>query len=419
MLLAVLLAPILRHKLEKKFHQGARNQALVVETLSGIGTIKSLSAEPKLWHRWEQQLARYVSTSFDADLIVNLSSHVSQFVNKLVMIALLWLGARQVLEGQLTIGGLVAFNMLAMRVSQPMLRLMNVWQEFQQAGISMDRLGDIFNSPTEVMPSQAKSRPSALSGHVEFRQVSFRYRPDTMDVLSRLDLEIQPGEVIGLVGASGSGKSTLARLLQNLHKPYEGQVLIDNLDVKQLEVAWLRQQVGVLSQEHFLFNGTIRENIAFADPSAPMESVVEAAKLAAAHEFILNLPGGYDEPVGEQGATLSGGQRQRLALARLLLANPRILVLDEATSALDYLSESLILNNLAQICRGRTVIIIAHRLNMVRNCDRILVLEQGRVIEQGSHDKLIEREGRYAELHAAQSEWAGAAQLSEARVQSA
>ena len=219
-----------------------------------------------MWHRWERQLAAYVSTAFNADLLVNLSSHVSQLINKLVMIGLLWMGARQVLDGQLTIGGLVAFNMLALRVSQPLLRLMQLWQEFQQVGISVDRLGDIFNTLPETYGKQAKGRLSAISGHIEFRQVSFRYRPDAMDVLSRLDLEIQPGEVIGLVGSSGSGKSTLARLLQNLYLPHEGQVLIDNVDVRQLEPAWLRQQVGVLNQEHFLFNGTIRENIAFADP---------------------------------------------------------------------------------------------------------------------------------------------------------
>jgi len=402
MLIALVAAPVLRKYLVEKFQQGARNQALVVETLSGIETIKSLSAEPRVWHRWERQLARYVSTGFKADFMANLSGHASQFVNKLVIIALLWLGARQVLDGQLTIGGLVAFNMLAMRVSQPMLRLMTLWQEFQQAGISIERLGDILNTPVETTNSSMRGRLSTVSGHIAFRQVSFRYRPETMDVLSRLELEVQPGEVIGLVGGSGSGKSTMARLLQNLYRPHEGQVLIDDLDVRQFDLAWLRQQVGVLSQEHFLIHGSVYENIAFARPSASLDEVVESAKLAAAHDFIVQLPEGYEELVGEQGAKLSGGQKQRIALARLLLTNPRVLILDEATSALDYLSESVILNNLEKICRGRTVLIIAHRLNMVQRCDRILVLEQGRIIEEGNHQDLLERGGRYAEMHDSQ-----------------
>jgi len=287
--------------------------------------------------------------------------------------------------------------MLAGQVAQPVMRLAQLWTDFQQTGISVQRLGDILNTPTEIN-SQQLTLPR-LQGAIRFDNVQFRYRPDANPVLKGIELSIAPGEVIGVVGRSGSGKSTLTRLVQRLYVPEQGRVLIDGIDLSVADASSLRRQIGVVLQENLLFNRSIRENIALTDPGAPIERVMQAAKLAGAHEFILELPEGYDTQVGEHGTGLSGGQRQRIAIARALLTNPRILIFDEATSALDYESERIIQQNMQAISRGRTVIIIAHRLSAVRHANRIVVLDRGQIVEQGSHQELLQYEaGHYARL---------------------
>jgi subfamily B ATP-binding cassette protein HlyB/CyaB len=396
--IALLVTPLLRARLHEKFNRGAENQAFLVETVSGIDTLKSMAVEPQMQRRWDAQLAGYVSAGFKSATLSTLAHESTNLVGKLVTVGTLWLGARLVIEGQLSVGQLIAFNMLASRVAQPIMRLAQLWTDFQQTGISVQRLGDILNAPTET--ATAKSSLPAIAGRITFDDVHFRYRPDTPEVLKGITLDIQPGEIIGIVGRSGSGKSTLTKLIQRLYVPERGRVLIDGLDLTLADASSLRRQIGVVLQENVLFNRSLRENIALADPGAPLEQVIAAARLAGAHEFILDLPEAYDTIVGEHGATLSGGQRQRIAIARALMTGPRILILDEATSALDYESERIIQNNMQAICQGRTVIVIAHRLSAVRHAQRILVMDHGQIVEAGTHAELLQHEaGHYSRLH--------------------
>jgi len=396
--IALLITPLLRTRLHDKFNRGAENQAFLVETVSGIDTLKSMAVEPQMQRRWDTQLAAYVSAGFKSATLSTLAHESTTLVGKLVTVGTLWLGAKLVIEGQLTIGQLIAFNMLAGRVAQPIMRMAQLWTDFQQTGIAVQRLGDILNSPTEI--TGAKSSLPPIDGRIVLDDVHFRYRPETPEVLKGIALDIRPGEVIGIVGRSGSGKSTLSKLIQRLYVPERGRVLIDGLDLTLVDTTSLRRQIGVVLQENVLFSRTLRENIALADPGAPLEQVIAAAKLAGAHEFILELPEAYDTMVGEHGSTLSGGQRQRIAIARALMTHPRILIFDEATSALDYESERIIQSNMQAICRGRTVIVIAHRLSAVRHANRILVMDHGQIVEAGTHAELLECEaGHYSHLH--------------------
>jgi len=307
-----------------------------------------------------------------------------------------------VIDGQLTVGELVAFNMLAGQAAAPVLRIAQLAQDFQQARISVERLGDVLNAPTEPKAEAARSSLPRMQGRITFEGVTFRYRPDRPEVLRGVDLDVAPGEVIGVVGPSGSGKSTLAKLAQRLHQPERGRILVDGVDLALIDPSWLRRQVGVVLQENILFRRTVRENIALADPGLSIEAVIEAAQLAGAHEFILELPEAYDTPVEERGSNLSGGQRQRIAIARALVTQPRILIFDEATSALDAESEEAIQRNFAAMATGRTVIIIAHRLSAVRGADRIIGVERGEIVEEGAHDDLLRRGGLYARLYTKQ-----------------
>jgi subfamily B ATP-binding cassette protein HlyB/CyaB len=397
-LLSVIFTPILRANLREKFNRGAENHAFLVESLSGIGTVKAMAVEPQLTRRWDNQLAAYVSTSFHTTTISNFANGGVTLIGKLVTVATMWLGARLVISGDLTVGQLIAFTMLSNQVAQPVMRLANLWTTFQQTGISVQRLGDILNSRTEI--SAAKSALPPVQGRIVFDNVIFRYRADGPEVLRGINLDIQRGEVIGVVGRSGSGKSTVTKLIQRLYVPERGRVLIDGLDLALADSSSLRRQVGMVLQENILFNRTVRENIALAEPGAPMDRVIHAAKLAGAHEFILELPEAYDTMVGEHGDTLSGGQRQRIAIARALMTNPRVLIFDEATSALDYESERIIQDNMKAICSGRTVIIVAHRLSAVRLAHRIIVMDRGEIVEQGTHKELLGNEnGHYAYLY--------------------
>ncbi|MBK9327635.1 MAG: type I secretion system permease/ATPase [Hydrogenophilales bacterium] len=398
LLISLLVTPLLRARLHEKFNRGAENQAFLVETVSGIDTLKAMAVEPQMTRHWDKQLAAYVSAGFRAAKLSTVAHEGVNLVGKLVTVATLWLGARLVIEGELTVGQLIAFNMLAGRVAQPIMRLAQLWTDFQQTGISVQRLGDILNSRTEL--AGARSPLPALAGRIELDQVVFRYRPDGPEVLRGVSLTIAPGEVIGVVGRSGSGKSTLAKLVQRLYVPERGRVLVDGVDLALADASSLRRQIGVVLQENVLFNRSIRDNIALADPGAPLEQVMRAAKLAGAHDFILELPEGYDTLVGEHGSTLSGGQRQRIAIARALITSPRILIFDEATSALDYESERVIQQNMKAICQGRTVIVIAHRLSAVREANRILVIDRGQIVEAGSHAELLRHEaGHYSRLY--------------------
>jgi subfamily B ATP-binding cassette protein HlyB/CyaB len=402
-ILSAAFTPLFRARLNEKFRRGAENQAFLVETVSGVETLKAMAVEPQMQRRWEEQLAGYVTASFRVQNLGNYASQSIQFVSKLVTASVLFFGAKAVMAGSMTVGELVAFNMFAQRVSQPVLRLAQIWQDFHQARVSVERLGDVLNAAPEPQASPGKAVLPPIKGAVRFDHVGFRYRLDGQEILHDVSLDIDAGQVIGVVGPSGSGKSTLAKLLQRLYVPETGRVLIDGIDLAMTDPSWLRRQIGVVLQENLLFNRSVRENIALADPGMPLEQVIESAKLAGAHEFILQLPEGYDTMVGERGASLSGGQRQRIAIARALIGNPRILIFDEATSALDYESENAIQANMRRICRGRTVIIIAHRLSTVRGADRIITIEAGRVIEDGTHDELLLRGGRYAMLYNLQS----------------
>lgn len=397
-LVSALVTPLLRARLHEKFNRSAENQSFLVESISGIDTLKSMAVEPQMTRHWDNQLAQYVSASFRATTLATMAHESVNLIGKLVVVGTLWLGARLVIDGDLSVGQLIAFNMLAGRVAQPIMRLAQLWTDFQQVGISMQRLGDILNTRTELATNNRSSLPT-LEGRVEFDQVRFRYNPDGQEVLTGLSLKIHAGETIGIVGRSGSGKSTLTRLVQRLYVPERGRVLIDGVDIAQADTVSLRRQIGVVLQENVLFNRTIRENIALVDPGAPIEDVIAAAKLAGAHDFILELQDGYDTLVGEHGSTLSGGQRQRIAIARALMGNPQILIFDEATSALDYESERIIQDNMKEICKGRTVIIIAHRLSAVRHAHRILVMERGNIVESGHHSELVgNHAGHYARL---------------------
>ena len=401
LLLSLVFTPVIRRRLEDKFNKGAENQSFLVETISGIDTVKSMAVEPRWIQKWDQQLAAYVSSGLAVTNVATVAGGGVTLTSKLVTAAIMWIGATLVIDKQLTVGELVAFNMLAGQVSSPILRLAQLWNDFQQVGISMSRLGDILNTHPEV--AGQKTRLPRLQGAIEFDQVSFRYRPDAADVLRQVSLKARPGEVIGIVGRSGSGKSTLTRLVQRLYVPDRGRVLVDGQDLAIIDTPSLRQQIGVVLQENTLFNRSVRDNIALAHPAAPIELVMQAAKLAGAHEFICELPEGYDTVVGEHGTGLSGGQRQRIAIARALITNPRILIFDEATSALDYESEKIIHDNMRLICQGRTVLIIAHRLSAVRGANRIVVMERGQIAEVGSHEELLRNpRGIYTHLHGLQ-----------------
>ena len=400
--ISALISPSLRAKLEEKFRRGAENQSFLVESITGIGTLKAMAVEPQMRDRWERLFAGYTNTGFVVAKLANWGSHLIQLVSKLTAVAILYFGAKAVIAGDLTVGALVAFNMLSGRVAAPILRLSQLWQDFQQVRISVDRLGDVLNAPAEPEHNPNRASLPPIAGAIRFDKVRFRYRPDAPEALRGVSLDIAAGEMLGIVGPSGSGKSTLTKLVQRLYVPEQGRVLVDGVDLALVDPPWLRRQVGVVLQENILFNRTVRENIALGDPTRPMEAVITAAKLAGAHEFILELNHGYDTVIDERGGNLSGGQRQRMAIARALINDPRILILDEATSALDAESEEIIQHNLAKIATGRTVIIIAHRLSAVRQCHRIITVEAGEVTEMGSHRELLGAGGRYAQLHAKQ-----------------
>jgi len=396
------ITPLLHHKLEDSYSSNADNQSFLVETISGMETIKANAAEPRIQRKWEEKLANHVKTGFKGGQYANLIQQTTATISKTLSILLLWFGAKQVLAGNLTVGQLIAFNMLSSRVIAPIMRLSQVWKEFQQVRISVARIADIFHCPPEPGFSPGKVSLPAIRGAVEFDRVSFRYKPEGAAILNNISFTIQPGEVVGVVGSTGSGKTTLAKLVQRLYVPEQGRILVDGVDLAMADASWLRRQIGVVVQDGVLFNTSIRDNITLNIPELDIASVMEAAELAGSHEFIMQLPEGYDTMVGERGLQLSTGQRQRLAIARALADNPAMLILDEATSALDYESELHIQKNMKRICAGRTAIIIAHRLSTVRHADRIITLERGEIVENDAPEILLANGGRFATFQSIQ-----------------
>jgi type I secretion system ATPase len=400
--LSIFITPIFRHRLEEKFNCGAESQSYLVEAVTGVQTIKSFALESEVQKKWEGLLANYIKAGFKISILSGNVGAIGQLIQKVSDLAILWFGAHLVMDGNISVGQLIAFRMLSGRVSGPVLRLVQTWQDFQQTGISVKRIGDIFNAKPEPVLDVSKTRLPSIRGDIRFENVRFRYRPDSPEVISDMSFGIKPGTVVGIVGRSGSGKSTISKLIQRLYIPEAGKILIDGTDISLTDPVWLRGQIGVVLQENFLFNATIRENIAIHNPTADMEDIIRVCKVAGAHDFILELAEGYDTLVGEKGTGLSGGQKQRIAIARALLNNPRILIFDEATSALDYESESIIQKNLKLICKDRTVIIIAHRLSTLKDADKIMAIDRGRLIEYGEQEVLLRKKGLYYYLHSQQ-----------------
>ena len=401
-LLNLIVAPIFKRLINDQFLIGSESRSFLIETITGINTVKSSSVENNFIRRYEEILARFVKASLDVVNLANIANTIATFFFSIFNLVILWVGAYYVMEGDISVGELIAFQMIAGQLISPIMRLINQWREFQQIRVSMERLSDIMDEDTEPTFNPSRTTLPSLRGDIALEKLAFSYTEEGGKVLENINIRIPAGMKVGIVGRSGSGKSTLTKLIQRLYLPDTGRILIDGVDIAQVEPAWLRRQIGVVLQDSKLFSGTVEENIRIACPNATHEEVINAAKLAGAHEFVSQFPHGYDTFVGERGSLLSGGQRQRIAIARALLSNPRILIFDEATSALDYESENIIMNNIEPIAEGRTMLMIAHRLSTVRDCDAIIVIDRGRIIEAGSHDELMKQNGVYAKLHQAQ-----------------
>ena len=398
--LTLIGAPLFRRQYRQAAEANAKTQSHLVEVLTGIQTVKSQNVEMVSRFSWQELYAGYINRSFEKTISGTVLSQTSQVLQKLSQLMVLWVGATLVLKGELTLGQLIAFRIISGYVTQPLLRLSSIWQNIQELKVSFERLADVIDTPQESNDvDKAKVPLPPIDGAVNFENLSFRFRPDAPPVLKDVNLKIQPGTFVGIVGQSGSGKSTLMKLLPRLYAPQEGRILIDGYDIDKVELYSLRRQIGIVPQDPLLFSGTVSENIALTQPDVGSDQIVMAAKLADAHDFIMELPSGYSTPVGERGAALSGGQRQRIAIARTLLSNPKLLVMDEATSALDYETERRVCDNLVQALQDCTVFFITHRLATVRRADLIVVMHAGVVAEVGSHDDLMAKRGRYYALY--------------------
>lgn len=400
--LSLIVTPLFKKRLDEKFNAGAETSSFLVESIQGVQTVKAFALENKFEEKWGDLQADYVKAGYRTSMVSHASGTIAQFVQKIFDLLILYFGALEVMKGTFSVGQLVAFRMLAGRISGPVLRLVQLWQEYQQASLSVRRIGDIFHSPTEVKGSVQITNIPALKGRIRFDKVHFRYKADGPEAIKDMSFLIEPGSMTGIVGRSGSGKSTVSKLIQRLYIPEMGKITIDGMDISMIDPRQLRRQIGVVLQENYMFNGSVRDNIAIHMKSASFEQIMEAARIAGAHDFILELTNGYDTMIGEKGVGLSGGQKQRIAIARAILANPGILIFDEATSALDYESESIIQNNLKEICKGRTVLVIAHRLSTLKDADKIMVIDSGNLTEYDTHENLLQRRGIYYQLYCRQ-----------------
>lgn len=397
--LSAIVTPLFKKRLDEKFETGANTQSFLVESITGVQTVKSFSLEQKFEKKWGELQSEYVKASYRTSMVSATAGTTGQFIQKVFDLLILFFGAKAVMDGNFTVGQLVAFRMLSGRVSGPVLRLVQLWQEYQQASLSVKRIGDIFNTAPEPILNANQTAMPKINGRIEFDKVRFRYNIEGSEVIKGMSFAIEPGTIVGVVGRSGSGKSTISKLIQRLYIPEGGKISVDGMDISLVNPAMLRTQIGVVLQENFMFNGTVAENISIHFPTASLEQVIHSAKIAGAHDFILELPNGYNTIIGEKGMGLSGGQKQRVAIARAILANPRILIFDEATSALDYESESIIQSNLKEICKGRTVMIIAHRLSTLKDAQKIMVIDKGSLVEYDTHDNLMAQQGLYHYLY--------------------
>lgn len=397
--LTAIFAPIIRQQLRSKAERNAETQSYLVEVMTGIQTVKAQNIELRSRWQWQERYAKYVSTGFNTVITSTLAGSFSSFFNKLSGLLVLWVGAYLVLKGELSLGQLIAFRIIASYVTSPILRLTQIWQNFQETALSLERLADIVDTPQEAEQDRQNIPMPLIRGAVKYENVSFRFKAHGPLQLYNINVEFPAGTFVAIVGQSGAGKSTMTKLISRLYEPEAGRILIDGYDIAKVELYSLRRQVGVVPQETLLFDGTVQENIALTNPDASTDEIIEAARVAAAHEFIMALPNGYNTRVGERGASLSGGQRQRIAIARSVLQKPRILVLDEATSALDYATEQEVCINLNAAFAGRTVFFITHRLGTIKTADVIVMMDGGTVVEIGNHQQLMEMKGRYYYLY--------------------
>ena len=398
--LTLIGAPLFRRQIRETTQENAKTQSHLVEVLTGIQTVKAQNVEMVSRWKWQDYYSKYIARTFEKTITGTALNETSQVLQKLSQLLVLWVGAILVLQGELTLGQLIAFRIISGYVTQPLLRLSSIWQNIQELRVSFERLADVVDTPQESNDSdRAKIPLPGVKGGVKFDDITFAFRAGAAPVLKNVDLEIAAGTFVGVVGQSGSGKSTLMKLLPRLYAPGKGRILIDGYDIEKVELYSLRRQIGIVPQDPLLFSGSVSENIALTDPNATSDAIVEAAKIACAHDFIMELPLGYSSNVGERGANLSGGQRQRIAIARTLISKPRLLVMDEATSALDYDTERRVCDNLRESLQGSTVFFITHRLSTVRNADLIVMMHQGAIVETGRHDALISQKGRYFALY--------------------
>jgi ATP-binding cassette subfamily B protein len=398
--LTLLGAPLFRRQYRQSAQENARTQSHLVEVLTGIQTVKAQNVEMVSRWKWQDLYSKYISRTFEKTITGTALNESSQVLQKLSQLLVLWVGAALVLKGELTLGQLIAFRIISSYVTQPLLRLSSIWQNIQELRVSFERLADVVDTPEESSAADKANIPlPSVEGDVVFENVCFSFAPGGKEVLSNVNLHVPHGTFVGIVGQSGSGKSTLMKLLPRLYSPNSGRILIDRYDIDKVELYSLRRQIGIVPQDPLLFSGTVSENIALTNPEAPSDAIVKAARVAGAHDFIMELPSGYSTPVGERGASLSGGQRQRIAIARTLLSNPQLLVMDEATSALDYDTERQVCNNLHDTMSQCTVFFITHRLTTIRRADMIVMMHQGAIVETGTHDELMALKGRYYALY--------------------